>query len=188
MQAREDRTTPQENGEGESMKRFHVHVAVPELQQGIRFYSTMFGAEPSVVKDDYAKWMLEDPRVNFAISRHGAAVGINHLGFQVDHPSELKEIHARLQAAGAGVMEEKNVSCCYARSDKYWVTDPAGIAWESFHNLGTVPFYNGEPEEASTEACSTSNAGEASTKACCTPTAAEAPASAAVAPARAACC
>ena len=126
------------------MKRFHVHVAVPDLGDAIRFYSTLFGAEPSVRKDDYAKWMLEDPRVNFAISHRGDAAGINHLGFQVDDSAELEGIHARLQAADAGVTEEKNVSCCYARSDKYWVTDPAGVPWESFKSLGTVPFYGGE--------------------------------------------
>ena len=135
------------------MKRFHVHVAVPDLKQSIRFYSTMFGAEPAVVKDDYAKWMLEDPRVNFAISQRGGAAGINHLGFQVDEASELKEIHARLQAADSSVLEEKNVACCYARSDKYWVTDPAGVAWESFHSLGTVPFYNGTTKEATKGTC-----------------------------------
>ena len=135
------------------MKRFHVHVAVPNLQESIRFYSTLFAAQPSVVKDDYAKWMLEDPRMNFAISQRGEASGINHLGFQVDHPSELEEIHGRLQAADAGVTEEKNVSCCYARSDKYWITDPAGVPWESFHSLGTVPFYHGESTEATKGAC-----------------------------------
>jgi catechol 2,3-dioxygenase-like lactoylglutathione lyase family enzyme len=151
------------------MKRFHVHVAVPDLKQGIRFYSTMFGAEPAVVKDDYAKWMLEDPRVNFAISQRGEASGINHLGFQVDNAAELTEIHSRLQAADAGVLEEKNVSCCYARSDKYWVTDPAGVAWESFHSLGTVPFYHGEAKEGAKGACC-------------------APADEAATPARAACC
>jgi catechol 2,3-dioxygenase-like lactoylglutathione lyase family enzyme len=139
------------------MKRFHVHVAVPDLENGIRFYSTLFGAEPSVVKPDYAKWMLEDPRVNFAISRRGGKAGVNHLGFQVDDAAELQQIHARLQAADAGVAEEKNVSCCYARSDKYWVTDPAGVAWESFHSLGTVPFYHGEEgQPAQGECCSPS--------------------------------
>src|SRR5689334_24181073 len=101
------------------MKRFHVHVAVPDLAASIRFYSTMFGAKPSVVKDDYAKWMLEDPRVNFAISQRGSEAGVNHLGFQVDDAAELGEIHSRLQAASSGVTEEKDVSCCYARSDKY---------------------------------------------------------------------
>jgi len=129
------------------MKRFHVHVAVPDLAQSIRFYSTLFGAEPAVVKDDYAKWMLEDPRVNFAISRRGAASGIDHLGFQVESDAELGEIRARLQAAGAGGLEEKGVSCCYARSDKYWTTDPAGVAWESFRSLGAVPLYYGEVKQ-----------------------------------------
>lgn len=149
------------------MKRFHVHMAVPDLQQSIRFYSTMFGADPAVEKADYAKWMLEDPRVNFAISQRGGAAGINHLGFQVDHPSELKDIHARLQAADAGVTEEKAVSCCYAKSDKYWVTDPAGVAWESFHNLGAVPLYNGDSEDASKETCCAPKSEEPARAACC---------------------
>lgn len=135
------------------MKRFHVHVAVPDLAQSIRFYSTMFGAEPSVVKDDYAKWMLEDPRVNFAISQRGGTVGVNHLGFQVDEAGELDALHTRLQAADAGVIEEKDVSCCYARSDKYWVQDPAGVPWESFHSLGSVPFFHGEVKEAASTCC-----------------------------------
>ena len=128
------------------MKRFHVHVAVPDLEKGIRFYSTVFGAEPSVVKPDYAKWMLEDPRVNFAISQRGGAAGVNHIGFQVDDAGELDEIHGRLQRADAGVVEEKGVSCCYAKSDKYWVTDPAGIAWESFHSLGSIPMFGAEAD------------------------------------------
>ncbi|MGZ5038522.1 MAG: ArsI/CadI family heavy metal resistance metalloenzyme [Usitatibacter sp.] len=149
------------------MKRFHVHVAVPDLQASIRFYSTLFGAEPSVVKDDYAKWMLEDPRVNFAISHRDGAAGINHLGFQVDQPSELEDIHARLQAADAGVTAEKDVSCCYARSDKYWTTDPSGIAWESFQSLGTVPFYNGETKDADKGACCAPSAEEPARAPCC---------------------
>jgi catechol 2,3-dioxygenase-like lactoylglutathione lyase family enzyme len=146
------------------MKRFHVHVAVPDLEKGIHFYSTVFGAEPSVVKPDYAKWMLEDPRVNFAISQRGNAAGVNHLGFQVDDAGELDEIHGRLQRADAGVVEEKGVSCCYAKSDKYWVTDPAGIAWETFRSLGTVPFYKGNVEtEGKAAACG------GATVACCAP-------------------
>ena len=137
------------------MKRFHVHVAVPDLQESIRFYSALFGADPGVVKADYAKWMLDDPRVNFAISERDAnRTGINHLGFQAESHMELDEIHQRLETAQSGaVLEERNVSCCYARSDKYWVTDPAGIAWESFHSLGTVPFYNGDSVEASKGIC-----------------------------------
>ena len=148
------------------MKRFHVHVAVPNLETSIQFYSTLFGAKPSVVKEDYAKWMLDDPRINFAISQRGEAAGINHLGFQVDDATELQEIHARLQAAGSGVEEEKNVSCCYARSDKYWVTDPSGVAWESFHSLGTVPFYHGESKAAEKSACCAPST-EAPAPACC---------------------
>jgi len=146
------------------MKRFHVHVAVPDLEKSIRFYSTVFGAEPSVVKPDYAKWMLEDPRVNFAISQRDGAAGVNHLGFQVDDAGELDEIHGRLQRADAGVVEEKGVSCCYATSDKYWVTDPAGLAWETFRSLGTVPFYKGN---AGTGEKSAACGG--ATVACCAP-------------------
>ena len=123
------------------MKRFHVHVAVPDLDKGIRFYSTMFGAEPTVVKPDYAKWMLEDPRVNFAISERDGAAGVNHLGFQVDDAEELARMHSQLASADAGLVEEKDVSCCYARSDKYWITDPQGVAWETYHTLGEAEIY-----------------------------------------------
>jgi catechol 2,3-dioxygenase-like lactoylglutathione lyase family enzyme len=150
------------------MKRFHVHVSVPNLEQSIRFYSTMFGSDPSVVKPDYAKWMLEDPRVNFAISQRGSGSGINHLGFQVDSDAELNDLHARLAAADASVVEERNVACCYAKSDKYWVTDPAGVPWESFHSLGTVPFYNGNSAEASKGGCCAPKEGsKEATPACC---------------------
>ncbi len=148
------------------MKRFHVHVAVPDLKQGIRFYSTMFGAAPTVEKSDYAKWMLDDPRVNFAISQRGGPGGINHLGFQVDDAAELEEIHGRLRAADSGVVEEKNASCCYSKSDKYWVTDPAGVAWESFRSLGTVPFYRGECGTANEGGCCAPS-GEAEARAAC---------------------
>jgi len=134
------------------MKRFHVHVAVNDLQKSIGFYSTLFGMEPTVRKEDYAKWMIDEPRVNFAISQRGGAAGVNHLGFEVDEPAELEEIHGRLQKAGAGVAAEKDVACCYARSDKYWVTDPAGVAWESFRSLASVPFYRAEAEEPKEEA------------------------------------
>ncbi len=135
------------------MKRFHVHVAVNDLGKSIAFYSTLFGMEPAVRKDDYAKWMLEDPRVNFAISQREGVTGIDHLGFQVDEAAELEEIHGRLEKAGAGALAEKNVACCYARSDKYWVTDPAGVAWESFRSLGSVPFHRAEEEEKRETSC-----------------------------------
>ncbi len=136
------------------MKRFHVHVAVEDLAASIRFYSTLFGAEPAVVKDDYAKWMLEDPRVNFAISNRGGATGVNHLGLQADSGEELEQINAQLQAADVATQAEKEIACCYARSNKYWVTDPTGIAWETFHTLGSVPTFGEAPVQAG-EACCT---------------------------------
>jgi len=123
------------------MKRFHIHVSVKDLYQSIRFYSTLFGAEPSRVEGDYAKWMLEDPRMNFAISTNRQPIGVNHLGFQVDSADELRGLHAQLNAADARMIEESEQVCCYARSDKYWVTDPTGIAWETFHTLGNIPVY-----------------------------------------------
>jgi catechol 2,3-dioxygenase-like lactoylglutathione lyase family enzyme len=123
------------------MKRFHVHVSVDNLDESIRFYSTLFAAMPTVQHADYAKWMLEDPRVNFAISTRGQQHGINHLGFQVDTHDELRSLHAQLEAADAQLVQEIDQPCCYARSDKYWVTDPAGIAWETFHTLGSIPVF-----------------------------------------------
>jgi lactoylglutathione lyase len=129
------------------MKRFHVHVAVPDLAASIRFYSTLFGSEPAVRKDDYAKWMLDEPRLNFAISERDGRAGVNHLGFQVDSDDELEELHATLEAADREVVAEKGANCCYARSDKYWITDPAGIAWESFHTLGSIPMFGASHEE-----------------------------------------
>jgi catechol 2,3-dioxygenase-like lactoylglutathione lyase family enzyme len=124
------------------MKRFHVHVAVRDLEQSKRFYSAIFGFEPTVVKPDYAKWMLDDPRVNFAISQRGnSSLGVNHLGVQAETDQELEGIHANLQKADSAIVAEKGAQCCYAVSDKYWVTDPQGVPWESFRSLGTVPFY-----------------------------------------------
>jgi catechol 2,3-dioxygenase-like lactoylglutathione lyase family enzyme len=121
------------------MKRFHVHVSVEDLSKSITFYSTLFGAAPSVAQADYAKWMLDDPRVNFAISRRGTAKGIDHLGFQVDAAEELTALKSQLQRADASLVEEMGTTCCYAESDKYWVTDPQGIAWETFHSLRGAP-------------------------------------------------
>ena len=145
------------------MKRFHVHVAVDDLTKSIRFYSALFSAEPSVLKDDYAKWMLDDPRINFAISKRGQKPGINHLGLQVESDEELQQIHGCLEKAEGEIVAEEGVACCYAKSDKYWITDPQGIAWESFRSLGEVPLFGGDVEgEAS---CAT----PASEAACCTP-------------------
>ncbi len=147
------------------MKRFHVHVSVGDLDQGIAFYSKLFGGAPTVRKDDYAKWMVEDPRLNFAISSRGGAPGINHLGFQLDSDEEFRAMHAQLAAADAGLVEEISANCCYAQSDKYWVTDPAGLAWETYHTLGSIPMFGGEATEAKA-ACCTPAAGE---PACCAP-------------------
>lgn len=126
------------------MKRLHVHVAVRDLEKSIRFYSALFAAEPSVKQPDYAKWMLEDPRVNFAISARGAEPGLDHLGIQAESGAELEQIGSRLAQADVSVMPQKAAACCYAKSDKYWTLDPQGIAWESFHTLDSVPVYGAD--------------------------------------------
>ena len=123
------------------MKRFHVHVSVKEMQESVRFYSAMFGQQPTVVKDDYAKWMLDDPRVNFAISNRITKTGVDHLGIQVESAEELSGVEADLHHASDAVQAGSGAACCYAQSDKYWVQDPAGIAWEAFHTLGSVPVF-----------------------------------------------
>jgi hypothetical protein len=123
------------------MKRFHVHVSVEDLAQSVRFYSTLFSAEPTVLKGDYAKWMLEDPRVNFAISTGSGAAGISHLGIQAEDEGELTEVYERLSRAERPVVEEKDTTCCYARSDKQWVADPQGVPWETFFTYGTATVY-----------------------------------------------
>ena len=148
------------------MKRLHVHVSVADLAASIRFYKTLFGADPSVAKEDYAKWMLEDPKVNFAISTRRQPVGINHLGFQVESDEELHAMRAQLAGADAKMIEEREQPCCYARSDKYWVTDPTGIAWETFHTLGSIPVY-GEDTAVFNHGASTTSAAPA--EACCVP-------------------
>jgi hypothetical protein len=138
-----------------------VHVAVHDLQQSIRFYSALFAAQPTVLKDDYAKWMLEDPRVNFAVSKRGAKTGIDHLGIQAESESELEAIGSQLAQADVSTLEQKGASCCYAKSDKYWTIDPQGIAWESFHSLGTVPVYGDDGRQTAAKV--------EKKAACCTP-------------------
>jgi catechol 2,3-dioxygenase-like lactoylglutathione lyase family enzyme len=123
------------------MKRLHVHVSVDDLDQSIRFYSTLFAAEPTVVKADYAKWLLEDPRVNFAISRRGGAAGVEHLGIQVEDEAELAEVYARLKQAERPIVEQASATCCYATSDKQWIADPQGVAWETFLTHGDATVY-----------------------------------------------
>lgn len=120
------------------MKRFHVHVSVDDLAANIRFYSTVFGQEPTVRKDDYAKWMIEDPRINFAISKRGHQPGVNHLGIQVESDEELVQLRSRVASADVALLEQTNASCCYAKSDKYWVTDPQGVPWETYRTLESI--------------------------------------------------
>ncbi len=157
------------------MKRLHVHVAVDDLDRSVGFYSTLFGASPSVLKVDYAKWMLDDPRVNFAISDRARVTGVDHLGIQVETGAELAELAERLKAAGEVTRDQAAATCCYAKSDKAWVDDPSGVRWETFHTFGeAVTYGEDEPEAALADAPKV---------ACCAPAAkAETP------PPAAACC
>jgi catechol 2,3-dioxygenase-like lactoylglutathione lyase family enzyme len=135
------------------MKRLHLHVSVDDLARSIGFYSTMFGMEPTVEKSDYAKWMLDDPYVNFAISQRGVRVGLDHVGIQVDNDEELSQIKARLDAAEMSVLTQEGTTCCYAKSDKHWVVDPSGIAWETYHTLESAPTFNDENEPSDSACC-----------------------------------
>lgn len=153
------------------MKRLHVHVAVEDLTQSVSFYSTLFGAEPGVLKDDYAKWMLDDPRVNFAISHRARTAGVDHLGIQTESSEELAELAGRLKAAGEITRDQQATTCCYAKSDKSWVNDPQGIRWETFHTLGEATTY-GEDEPgadvtAKAACCAPEPAPAAAAAACC---------------------
>ena len=166
---------------GKTMKRLHVHVAVKDIPQSIGFYSALFAAEPAVVKTDYAKWMLDDPRVNFAISTRGREPGLDHLGIQVEDAGELNEVYARLRVAGGNIIEQGETACCYAKSEKSWIDDPAGIAWETFLTTGeSINYGDGTGEniarvahEKQSGACSIpqpaakASAPAAKTSACC---------------------
>jgi len=151
------------------MKRLHVHVAVDNLAASIRFYSALFAAEPSVTKPDYAKWMLDDPRVNFAISQRGAEAGLNHLGVQVESTDELAEMHTRLQNVQTNLIEQTGTACCYAKSDKYWITDPQGIQWETFHTLDSIPVFGGEETDETACCVPSAPAVEKQASSCCAP-------------------
>jgi catechol 2,3-dioxygenase-like lactoylglutathione lyase family enzyme len=155
------------------MKRLHLHVSVPDLAQSIQFYEALFGAPPTVVKADYAKWMLEDPRVNLAISQRGGALGVDHVGIQTDTAEELGVLAARLKAAGEQTFDEEGATCCYARSDKSWVNDPAGVRWETFFTFGEATTYGEDasiaamasPAESPGACCASPS--PAVTSACC---------------------
>ncbi len=156
------------------MKRLHISVSVTDLDKSIGFYSNLFASEPTVVKDDYAKWMLEDPRVNFAITTRGAQKGVDHLGIQVEDETELAEVYARLKQADAHVIEQGKTTCCYAESEKNWIFDPDSIAWETFLTHGASPVYGtdsilpaGEEASACCDQPKVEQAEIARDKACC---------------------
>lgn len=159
------------------MKRFHVHVHVNDLAKNIAFYSAMFDQQPTRADADYAKWMLEDPPLNFAISTHGESTGVDHLGIQVDSKEQLAEIRGHAAKADMAVLDEGEAACCYARSDKYWLQDPQGLAWEQFHTLGSIPVFSMPKGQASGGCCANSvmspasavvnGASDAPTSACC---------------------
>lgn len=152
------------------MKRFHLHLGVEDLDASVGFYSKLFGVSPTVREVDYAKWMLEDPRINFAISTRGLTTGLNHLGFQLETATELTGMRAQLHSADSSLQEQATTACCYAKSNKYWITDPSGIAWEAFHTLESIPLFGedspGAVSEKTAAACCVP---EASSKAdrCC---------------------
>ena len=147
------------------MKRLHIHVSVDDLSKSINFYSTLFGSEPAKRKDVYAKWMLDDPKVNFAISARGVKAGIDHLGIQVEEASELADLRERLKKADLQTFAEGETTCCYAKSDKTWVEDPSGIAWEAYQTMGEADFFNDAlPGE---NACCTPKAPEPEKSGCC---------------------
>jgi catechol 2,3-dioxygenase-like lactoylglutathione lyase family enzyme len=149
------------------MKRFHVHISVDDLDANVRFYSIVFGAPPTVLKPDYAKWMLDDPRINFAISQLGLKPGVDHLGVQVESEAELAALREQVAAAEIAALDQKNTVCCYARSDKYWITDPQGVAWETFHTLDSVPVYGETQRADSTACCQPAETTNSQSGACC---------------------
>lgn len=159
------------------MKRLHISLAVENPTESVRFYKALFQAEPTVLKTDYAKWMLEDPCINFALTSRGRAAGVDHLGFQVDSEAELEALHEQVASADQATLAQKGAVCCYARSDKYWLSDPQGIAWELFHTHEPAPLYGDDTdvtERAAKAACcqperSASVSGATGQAACCAP-------------------
>jgi catechol-2,3-dioxygenase len=135
------------------MKRMHLHISVNDLAKSITFYNTLFGAQPTVQKTDYAKWMLDDPLVNFAISARGAKIGLDHIGIQVEQSHELAEIKTRLEKADMSMLSQEGTTCCYATSDKHWVQDPTGIAWETYHTLADAPIFNDTDSTSKNAVC-----------------------------------
>jgi catechol 2,3-dioxygenase-like lactoylglutathione lyase family enzyme len=146
-----------EEREKEQMKRLHIHIAVENLEKSIGFYSALFGATPVKQKADYAKWMLDDPCVNFAISARGAKPGLDHLGIQVDAPEELADLRENMKRADLSLFDEGEATCCYAKSDKSWLQDPSGIAWEAYHTMVDAEFFHEAAHDSGTACCTPRN-------------------------------
>ena len=156
------------------MKRLHVSVAVSDIDKSVQFYSTLFGADPTVLNTDYAKWMLDDPRVNFSISNRSSDKGVDHLGIQVDNDADLADVAARLAKAGESIFEQKATTCCYAKSNKAWVHDPEGVAWETFHTFGASTVYGEDRDNtgatgAESGSCCAPADEEKTAASCCSP-------------------
>jgi catechol 2,3-dioxygenase-like lactoylglutathione lyase family enzyme len=162
------------------MKRMHIHVGVKDLTESIRFYSALFGAQPAKLKPDYAKWMLEDPRINFAISTRADTIGVDHLGLQVDDVAELRVLREQMSAANISTHSDGETTCCYARSEKSWVEDPSGVAWEAYHTMEDAQIFSAKdavaeapccmPQTAQAECC-VPKAEQPADTACCVPAA-----------------
>ena len=135
------------------MSKMHIHISVENLEESIKFYSSLFGSQPTKLKNDYAKWMLDDPSVNFAISARGAAVGIDHIGIQAENEDEMQVLRDRINAADIDTFDDGPAVCCYSKSDKSWIQDPSGIAWETYHTMDEANFFNEESQESSESAC-----------------------------------
>lgn len=135
------------------MSKMHIHISVENLEESIEFYSSLFGSQPTKLKNDYAKWMLDDPSVNFAISARGAAVGIDHIGIQAENEDEMQVLRDRINAADIDTFDDGPAVCCYSKSDKSWIQDPSGIAWETYHTMDEANFFNEESQESSESAC-----------------------------------
>lgn len=146
------------------MRRFHVNVAVADLDESIRFYSTLFDAQPAVIKEDYAKWMLDDPRINFAVETRSTVKGVNHLGIQVESADDLAALRENLEAAEGAILDQPDVTCCYARSSKAWISDPNGVSWETFLTHGDSTDYG---EETGLPMTAAESKTPASKTACC---------------------
>lgn len=149
------------------MKRLHIHVAVSDLDQAVQFYNTLFDQKASVVKDDYAKWLVDDPAINFAISARGNQPGLNHMGIQVDNDNDLEALTQRLSQADIGLMADLDAQCCYSHTDKYWTRDPAGIPWENFHTLGEIRTFHGDAANKATPGDLETNEGDSEGARCC---------------------